>query len=86
MLREALAALTELVGILGVNLTDAGSVGEGAGLTSDTLKGAIEFLLELREEARKSKDFAKADQIRDRLKQIGIEVSDTKDGPTWKLS
>jgi cysteinyl-tRNA synthetase len=86
VLREALAVLTELVGILGVNLTDAGAAGEGAGLTSDTLKGVIEFLLELREEARKSKDFAKADQIRDRLTQIGVEVSDTKDGPTWKLS
>ena len=86
VLREALAVLTELAGILGINLTDAGAAGEGAGLTSETLKGVIEFLLELREEARKSKDFAKADQIRDRLKQIGVEVNDTKDGPSWKLS
>ena len=35
---------------------------------------------------KKSKEFAKADQIRDRLKQLGIDISDTKDGPTWKLS
>ncbi|MFW9798058.1 MAG: cysteine--tRNA ligase [Candidatus Thorarchaeota archaeon] len=86
VLRESLAVLTELVGILGVDLSDAGQVGEGEGKAADTLKGVVDFLLELREDARKSKDFTKADQIRDRLNEIGIEITDTKDGPTWKMS
>jgi cysteinyl-tRNA synthetase len=86
VLREALALLTELVGILGVNLADEAQVGEGAGQAAETLKGIVEFLLELREDARNSKDFAKADQIRDRLGELGIEIADTKDGPTWKMS
>jgi len=86
VLREALAVLTELVGILGVDLADEAQTGEEAGQTAKTLKGMVEFLLELREDARKSKDFAKADQIRDRLGELGIEVADTKDGPTWKMS
>jgi cysteinyl-tRNA synthetase len=86
VLREALAVLTELVGILGVNLSDEAQVGEEAGQAAETLKGVIEFMLELREDARKSKDFAKADQIRDRLGDLGIEIADTKDGPTWKIS
>lgn len=86
VLREALSVLTELVGILGVNLSDEAQVGEGDGQAAETLKGIVEFLLELREDARKSKDFAKADQIRDRLGELGIEIADTKDGPTWKMS
>ncbi len=86
VLREALAVLTELVGILGVNLADEDQAGEGAGQSAETLKGIVEFLLELREEARKSKDYAKSDQIRDRLAELGIEIADTKDGPTWKMS
>jgi cysteinyl-tRNA synthetase len=86
VLREALAVLTELVGILGVTLTDEAQIGEGAGQATEALKGIVEFLLELREDARKSKDFAKADRIRDRLGELGIEIVDTKDGPTWKMS
>jgi cysteinyl-tRNA synthetase len=83
VLREALAVLSELVGILGIDL-QAGETSNDASASTETLKGVIEFLLELREKARKSKDFAMADQIRDRLAQLGVIVSDTKDGPTWK--
>jgi len=86
VLRESLAVLTELVGILGLDLSDDAQTREGVDQSLETLKGVIEFLLELREDARKVKDFAKADLIRDRLKQLGIEVADSKDGPTWKMS
>jgi cysteinyl-tRNA synthetase len=86
VLREAMAVLTELLGILGIAIGDDVLAGEGEGQAAETLKGVVDFLLELREEARKSKDFAKADQIRDRLGTLGIEVMDTKDGPTWKMS
>jgi cysteinyl-tRNA synthetase len=86
VLREALAVLTELMGILGVDLSEDTSMGEDAGEAAEKLRGVVEFLLELREDARKSKDFTKADQIRDRLGELGIEIADTKDGPTWKMS
>ena len=83
VLREALATLTELVGILGVDLeTDQL---DDSGAANEALKGVVEFLLELREEARSAKDFATADKIRDRLVEIGITIADTKDGPTWKM-
>ena len=41
--------------------------------------------LERREQARKQRDWALADEIRDRLKKAGIEVTDTADGPQWSL-
>ena len=37
-----------------------------------------------RYEAKKSKNFAEADRIRDELKAQGIEIVDTKDGASWK--
>jgi cysteinyl-tRNA synthetase len=41
--------------------------------------------IERREEARRRRDWALADEIRDRLKKAGIEVTDTADGPQWSL-
>ncbi|MFW9959231.1 MAG: DALR domain-containing protein, partial [Candidatus Odinarchaeota archaeon] len=84
VLRETLSVLSELVGILGIDLT-VGDSSESSG-ASESLKGAVEFLLELREEARQAKDYAKSDKIRDRLGELGITIADTKDGPTWKMS
>jgi cysteinyl-tRNA synthetase len=83
VLREALALLCELMGILGIDLE--GDSTKGAGAATETLRGVVDFLLELREQARKSKDFALADQIRNRLSDLDVIVADTKDGPTWKL-
>lgn len=85
VLREALAVLTELFGILGVDLSIDAFVGNGDGSSSEVLNGVVEFLLELREKARIAKDFEQADSIRNRLGQLGIEITDTKDGPTWKM-
>jgi len=84
VLRKALSVLSELVGILGIDL-EASETAEDTGASAEALKGVVEFLLDLREEARKAKDFAKSDQIRDRLSQLGITIADTKDGPTWKM-
>ena len=50
------------------------------------LSGAMELLIQLRDEARKRKDFATSDQIRDQLKAAGIELKDGKDGTTYSLN
>jgi cysteinyl-tRNA synthetase len=43
--------------------------------------------VEDRLEARRSKDFANSDRIRDELKAMGVELEDHKDGTTtWKVS
>ena len=44
----------------------------------------IEELIKQRDKARASKDWQKADKIRDELKQKGIELIDTKEGTKWK--
>ncbi|MFN3179126.1 MAG: DALR domain-containing protein, partial [Thermus sp.] len=50
------------------------------------LEGLVALLLELREEARRAKDYAKSDLIRQRLNALGIIVEDTKEGPKWRLA
>ena len=45
---------------------------------------AIDALVLQRYEAKKTKNFAEADRIRDELKAQGIEITDTKDGTSWK--
>lgn len=43
----------------------------------------INEFIEMRNEAKKNKDFAQADKIRDELKEMGIELLDTRQGTTW---
>jgi len=50
----------------------------------EVLDADIERLIQERQEARKNKDFARADQIRDELAQKGIILKDTREGVTWK--
>lgn len=49
----------------------------------NTLSSDIEALIEKRQEARKNKDWATADKIRDELKAQGIILKDTPQGVTW---
>ncbi|MEE0129317.1 MAG: cysteine--tRNA ligase [Eubacterium sp.] len=49
----------------------------------NTLDSDIEALVEKRQEARKNKDWATADKIRDELKAKGIILKDTPQGVTW---
>ena len=44
----------------------------------------IDALVLQRAEAKKAKNFAEADRIRDELKARGITVTDTKEGASWK--
>ena len=44
----------------------------------------IEALIEERQAARKAKDFARADAIRDELLEKGIILEDTREGVKWK--
>ena len=50
---------------------------------SNDVDAEIESLIAQRQEARKNKDFATADHIRDELKERGILLKDTPQGVTW---
>ena len=50
----------------------------------ELLDADIEKLIEERQAARKAKDFARADAIRDELLEKGIILKDTREGVQWK--
>ena len=52
--------------------------------SNDFLDSDIEALIEERNNARKNKDFKRADEIRDMLKDAGIILEDTRGGVKWK--
>jgi cysteinyl-tRNA synthetase len=52
----------------------------------ERIDSEIEGLIKKREEARKRKDFAAADRIRDELQKRGIILEDTREGVRWKIS
>lgn len=68
----ALDKLVELGGVLGLLYRK-----------EETIDAEIERLIEQRQQARKSKDFALADKIRDDLKAQGITLFDTPTGVKW---
>jgi len=75
--RDTLAGLAQEV--LGIGLTGA------AAAADDDLTGPLmAVLLEARQALRKAKDFAGADALRERLKELGILVEDRPEGPTWR--
>lgn len=51
----------------------------------DTMTHVVDLLLNLRVEAKKNKDWATADKIRNELSALGFEIKDTKDGFSWDL-
>jgi cysteinyl-tRNA synthetase len=45
---------------------------------------AVEALIEKREQARKNRNWKTADRLRQELKEMGIEITDSKEGPIWR--
>ena len=52
---------------------------------SELVGSLVQYLLELREEARRDREFDRADRIRARLGELGVAVEDTPSGPRWRL-
>ncbi len=50
----------------------------------DQVDEEVLTLIKEREDARKNKDFARADEIRDQLTEMGIAIEDSRDGTKWK--
>lgn len=89
--RSALVAVRAMLDTLGLDpLAEpwagaAGADGNGESREHDVLDALITEQLNARAEARKSRDFAKADAIRDALGAAGIAIEDGPQGSTWSL-
>ncbi len=77
-LNSSLLIVETLLNILGIDLNNITTVG------SDIDETLIEKMILERAEAKKAKDFAKADEIRKNLLDMGIELEDTRQGVKWK--
>ena len=71
---EAAKIFDELTGVLGLVYNREGE---------DSLDAEVEALIEARTAARKEKNWAEADRIRDQLKSMGIVLEDTPQGIKW---
>lgn len=80
-LKAELLACGELLGLLDQDPTDwfQNKGHHDDGLSND----AIDALVEERNASKKAKNFARADEIRDQLKDAGILLEDTREGTRW---
>jgi cysteinyl-tRNA synthetase len=75
-LESAQNIFRELTGVLGLKLEEKKG--------SSEQEAQVIALVAERNEARKQKQWARSDQIRDQLKEMGVVLEDSKDGTTWK--
>ncbi|MCL2479299.1 MAG: class I tRNA ligase family protein, partial [Treponema sp.] len=79
---EVIAAVIDMDRVLGLNLGQA--VIKNEKREDPSLALEMETLIKERAEAKKAKNFAKADEIRNLLKERGIVLTDSPAGTTWK--
>ncbi|MBO2536385.1 cysteine--tRNA ligase [Rummeliibacillus suwonensis] len=74
ILKAFIHTLNELSNVLGIKLEEK----------EELLDEEIDALIEERQQARKNRDFKRADEIRDQLKDMNIILEDTRQGVRWK--
>ncbi|MCW2827645.1 MAG: cysteinyl-tRNA synthetase, partial [Marmoricola sp.] len=74
-----------MLGVLGLDPADDHWATGGTNDLTAVVDALVQGLLEQRAEARAHKDFATADQIRDRIKAAGVTIEDTPSGPKWSV-
>ena len=74
VLKQFITIFDELTGVLGLSLR----------VEKEVLDEEIDALIEERNKARKDRNFARADEIRDQLKEMNIILEDTAQGIRWK--
>jgi len=81
VLEETEEIFLELAEILGLKF----ELNKAPGADDKLVDPLISLLLELRDRARDNKNWEEADLIRDRLQEIGVEVTDTPRGTEWEI-
>jgi cysteinyl-tRNA synthetase len=89
VINEGHATLLRLGGVLGLFASNPATWLAAQALRRLAASGldaaAIEALIAERQAARKNRDFARADQIREQLAAQGIELLDSREGTSWKV-
>ncbi|MCU4925169.1 cysteine--tRNA ligase [Halobacteria archaeon AArc-dxtr1] len=78
-LRGAIEAMDELGWVLGLSFD-----GETSG-TATLADDVVELVLDVRESEREAGNYERADELRDELEALGVEVQDSDDGPAYRL-
>ncbi len=83
-LRRAVETFEELGGdVFGLSLGEsADSATEGV----EVADNLVELILDVREREREAGNYDRADDLRDRLAEIGVDVEDSDDGPTYRFT
>ena len=77
LIKSVLDKILELEEVLGIENRQK--------VNAEVDEAKILDLIEQRNAAKKEKDFAKADAIRDQLKEMGVAIKDTREGVKWEL-
>ena len=80
LLNKAEELIRELGGILGLELERTSSEYE------ELVNGLIDMLIKQRENYRDNKEWAKSDEIRDKLKELGVEIKDMSGKTIYSLA
>jgi cysteinyl-tRNA synthetase len=86
---DAIKAIRVMDGVLGLKLlaeAESARSSSERGLTADPDAPRVEALIAERAEAKKARNFARADEIRNQLKAEGIILADGPEGTTWRRS
>jgi len=83
---EALARVRGMLDVLGLDpLSPTWDRGGDDAAHAQVIDSLVEGLLEQRQAARATKDFATADRVRDQLAAAGIDIEDTPQGARWSV-
>ena len=84
LLKSAKEALQAQAASLSSASSSAAAAGSAVSHEGDSEAAEIDALVAARVQAKKDKNFAEADRIRDELTARGIVVTDTPNGPVWE--
>ncbi|MFX0003000.1 MAG: cysteine--tRNA ligase [Candidatus Hodarchaeota archaeon] len=80
ILINARETLQELLGVFGLDFTKPDIVGDVK------LNEIMEIVIDIRDKARQEKNYKLSDEIRNKLKKVGIQLEDDIEGTRWKIT
>ncbi len=80
ILNKAGDTLIELLGVLGLDFT------KKKGFDNKKIDELLKIIIDIRDKARKEKNFELSDEIREKLRKIGLQIEDGEDKTRWKIT